>query len=364
MESPTRAIEDEDQTDDGARCGWCRKPIRATGPGQRPGYCPGRSCSSKAYRARRQARQDAVLAAAADGTREPSTMFNAEAAEQLARLGALAERTARRLAGDLDAGAAPMHLRVSLSALTQAAQSLLAHARTAVQQAEAGLPGQPAAPGLDGTRAASSGKTAPNLDGTRVAPSDGVGLPEPADPPTSLLPPAPRPATYGPATPEATRVPSRDGGLAVREAQPPTPTAPTTEQRAEIANTVPDTIDRIARHTPPPAQPTPPPPPQLALDTRISALSPEFLGDPDQHTDLGDGLTLHGWAAYPRVATIEQRGRTIAWIEEGVRGPAGWAVLVEGRLVVDRVDHRPLLAETNQDAIALLRLALRQGVVR
>ncbi|MEU3565419.1 hypothetical protein [Kitasatospora sp. NPDC006786] len=371
MESPTRAIKDDDQDDDqaaaGAHCGWCEQPIRSTGAGQRPGYCPGRSCSAKAYRRRTKAREEAALAAAADATREPASAYGSEAAEQIARLGLLAERTARRLAADLDAGVDPMHLRVSLAALTRAAEDLLARARTTVRQAEAQRAAQAAGPGLDATREASSGGSGvpgqrPDLPAPSAPAGPGPAAPSPA--------PAPRPTAYGPARTEAAREPSRDSGPAVREAPDPAPPVPPMgwEERDTIANTTaPDAAGRIARHippsTPPAVQPTPLPP-RLALDTRIAALAPYGLGDPDQRADLGVGLTLHGWSDWPRVARVDRADQMIAWVEEGVSGWTGWAALVDGRLVIDAADRQPLLAPTRQGAADLLLLALRQGLVR
>ncbi|WP_158714261.1 hypothetical protein [Kitasatospora aureofaciens] len=107
MESDARGIEGDDSAGGGARCGWFGAPIRSTGPGQRPGYCKGRSCSSKAARRRAKQRQEAALAAVMDGSRESSSLLGTETARLLARQGGIVERTAHRLAADLDRGRTP-----------------------------------------------------------------------------------------------------------------------------------------------------------------------------------------------------------------------------------------------------------------
>ncbi|MFF7459628.1 hypothetical protein [Kitasatospora sp. NPDC008115] len=263
-ESHARVTKEEPQGGAGPRCPVCRGPVRTGGAGQKPTYCEGRRCSSKAYRARVKARQEAALAAVLDETREPPTDLGTETARHLARLGEIAERTARRLARDLDAGADPMVLGIALASLTRAAESLATTARTAVRQAKA----------------------------EQDNPGDN----------------------------------RRDN------------------QEAEAA---PDHNKSS---------------PQLLLDTRISALSPYWLGATDRDADLGDDLVAKGWTDHPNVVAVERHDQQLAWIENSVGGRDGWAVLVNGRFVAD-TDYQPVLSATAGDAIAVLRLALRQQLL-
>ncbi|MGY0466953.1 hypothetical protein ACW14Y_42840 (plasmid) [Kitasatospora sp. cg17-2] len=137
MESDARAINPApEHAHDGPRCTVCQAPIRGHGPGQRPSYC-GRGCSSKAYRARRKAEQNALLAAAVDGSREPT---GDPSGDHIGRLGAVVERSARALARTLaqdDLG--PLHAQVSLSVLVRSAENLLAAAQAAVRTAGTNL---------------------------------------------------------------------------------------------------------------------------------------------------------------------------------------------------------------------------------
>ncbi|MGW3077840.1 hypothetical protein [Kitasatospora sp. NPDC001132] len=363
MESDARGIKDGGGGDGAARCGWCGKPVRATGAGQRPGYCKGRSCSSKAYRARLKQRQEASLEAALDDSRGASRELESASARQLARLGEITERTASRLAQALDAQAGAMELRVSLSSLTNVAERLLAEARAAVQLAQAGQDGRGGG-GLDGSREPLTAEA----DAPRPQAETSASRPRPSAPEQT---PAAVPPTSGPSRPDGSREPSpgagRNGGQGTREAS-----REIEESTREASTLAPEALARAGltaplsplavgtARRPDPADDQVPP---LTLGPAANWASPAAreLGTPRRDYALGDGLVHLTWPTAPGIQALERRGTLAGWIEV-YDFTGAWVAIIDGRPVADATDTLPLLSNDPADALTLLRLALRRGL--
>jgi hypothetical protein len=104
---------------------------------------------------------------------------------------------------------------------------------------------------------------------------------------------------------------------------------------------------------------------RLALATRRTALAPDTLGlgETNLAYDLGGGLTARGWSRDQRQFSVDADGRLLGWVESIGRVP-GWTALADGRLILDAADLRPIQCQGPAEAAELLRLALRQQLIR
>ncbi|MFJ6774829.1 hypothetical protein ACIQOV_28385 [Kitasatospora sp. NPDC091257] len=103
--------------------------------------------------------------------------------------------------------------------------------------------------------------------------------------------------------------------------------------------------------------------PKLVLGRTTGWTPPTDRGLGEAHRDyaLGDGLVHLTWPGKPGVQALERRGCPAGWTElYDDRGH--WAVLIDGRLVVDAANSRPWVSTNADDAVTLLRLALDQGL--
>ncbi|MFI6158251.1 hypothetical protein ACIBCA_36825 [Kitasatospora sp. NPDC051170] len=321
MESHTRVVKDgEEPAAAGRACEVCGEPIRSGGKGQQPSYCPGRACSSKAYRARLRARQDAALAGSVNDSREPVSSLDGAAAREVARLGALVERKAQGLAQTLDKGEAGLGLNVDLASLEQVVQALLRRANQAVRQVRV--------QGAKADLAASHEPLAAPPEQRRQEQPEVSG-----ERPAALLPVVRRPSP-------APAVPRPDN--ASREAARSELTGPGPELTASREAQQEDAQPRILV---PPNQ-------------RPELGQPQFLRALDE---IGEGWHLYHWPNLETLYLVVRDNRAVGWVEHGLWNTRRWvSVLMPNSYVAGPDDDSPLLHTSPAMAARTVALTLRQ----
>ncbi|MFF3116185.1 hypothetical protein ACFVSN_44235 [Kitasatospora sp. NPDC057904] len=99
----------------------------------------------------------------------------------------------------------------------------------------------------------------------------------------------------------------------------------------------------------------------LKRPTGWSVPSDRGLGDPDREA-LDDGLVHLTWPDHPGVQELQHGGQPVGWIEEYDVQRGTWTALIDSSLVADAASGEPLRCPGAEGALALLRLALDQGL--
>ncbi|KJY27425.1 hypothetical protein [Streptomyces sp. NRRL S-495] len=328
MESDARVIKEAAEVDGGRRCEGCGKPIRSGGKGQQPSYCPGRACSSKAYRTRLKARQDSALASSVNDSREPVSSLDDKAAREVARLGSLVESKAHDLARTLDKGEAGLGLSVDLSGLEQAVQALLRRARQAVRQVEV----RQAQADRQGSR-----EPLPAAPEQRRQEHQEAAAERPAAPLPAVRQAPPAPAVPRPANACLSR-PANASREAAR--------SELTGQQAEL------TGSREAQSEV--EEPLILVPPQQ----RPGLGNPRFLRALDE---IGTGWHLYHWDNLETMYLVVRDNRAVGWVEYGLWGTRRWiSVVLPNSYVAGPEDDSPLLHTSPALAARTVALTVRQ----
>ena len=105
----------------------------------------------------------------------------------------------------------------------------------------------------------------------------------------------------------------------------------------------------------------------LALADERTSISPPArgLGEPTSIQTSPDGtLTVESWDHDLRLHAVRGAdGRLLGWVQElhqGRQGRPVWGVFIDGRLVIDPTDNKPVYFEEAPYAVSLLQAAVEQ----
>lgn len=88
------------------------------------------------------------------------------------------------------------------------------------------------------------------------------------------------------------------------------------------------------------------------------------LGVPTRSLALGDGLVYLTWPANPGIQELQRGGRPVGWIELYDVERGTWIALIDSSIVSNAASGEPLRCASAGEALALLRLAIGQRLVR